>query len=133
MSSPMMTRILGFVCWACATPPRNTARAVTSESMNAAILPSIVVFKRDSLCDLTWDLLSATTAESSDVRRWRIWIFLDRFQVFLDHLQRGSGGPPEERADHEILVRVHFDVVDLRVTGHGRAGREHARLTLRPD
>lgn len=98
--------------------------------LNTAIVPGIVVFKRASLCDLTWDVLSATAAELGDVRRGRIRILLDRFQVFLDHLQRGSGGPPEERADLKILVRVHFDVVDLRVPGHGRAGRPRYGVRL---
>src|SRR4030095_11882333 len=37
--------------------------------------------------------LATTSAELRDVRRRRVGIFLDRFQVFLDHLQRGSGGP----------------------------------------
>src|SRR6266536_3562506 len=106
MSSPMMTRILGFACWACAMPPRNTVRTAASESMSTAILPSIVVFTRDSSCDLMWDVLSATTAESGDVRRGRIRKLLDRFQIFFDHLERGSGGPPEERADDKILVGV---------------------------
>ncbi len=51
MSSPQMTRMLGFFCWACATLPRNTVSAVANDNVNTPILPSIVVFKRDSLCD----------------------------------------------------------------------------------
>ncbi len=45
MSSPQMTRMLGFFCWACATLPRNTVSAVANDNVNTPILPSIVVFK----------------------------------------------------------------------------------------
>ena len=63
-----------------------------------------------------------STRELSDVRRRRVRIFLERFLVFLDRFERGSDGPPEERADLKILVRVHLDVVHLRIPGHRRAG-----------
>src|SRR5713101_8786593 len=52
MSSPMMTRILGFACWACATLPVNTISAATSENMSSAIRRGVVVLMRGSLCDL---------------------------------------------------------------------------------
>src|SRR5215470_10905355 len=42
MSSPYMTRMLGFFGWACAALPGRTVRTVTRESASAAVLPSIV-------------------------------------------------------------------------------------------
>ena len=71
-------------------------------------------------------------SEARQVSCRRVWISLERFLVFLDHLKRGAGRPPEERADPKILVRVHFDVVDLRIPSHGSAGRLCQKQTLAP-
>src|SRR5208283_45929 len=75
-------------------------------------------------------LVSATT-KFCDVRCGWIGVFLDRRQVFMDGLERGSRYPGKHSCDDEILVGVHLDVVDLRVPRHWRVGREDARLPLR--
>src|SRR5207244_2882495 len=73
--------------------------------------------------------LQLPTPESCDGGRLRI--FFNRLQVLLDHLERRSRHPPKQSRDHEILVRVHLDVVRLRVAGPRSAGRGNARLTMR--
>jgi hypothetical protein len=75
--------------------------------------------------------LSATTTKLRDIRRWRIRILLDRGKVFLDRLQRGLRNPAEQSCDYQVLVRIHFDVVDDRVASQRRAGRGNAWLSLR--
>src|SRR5262249_12644127 len=61
---------------------------------------------------------TAVLVELRDVGRWWIRVLLHRFEVPLDFFQRGAGHPSEEPSDNEILVRVHLDVVDLRIC-HG--------------
>ena len=48
--------------------------------------------------------------------------FLSVSLYFSTTSSMGPADPPEQRADLQILVRVHLDVVDLRISGHGRAG-----------
>src|SRR5216684_1897367 len=51
------------------------------------------------------------------VGRGRIWILLDRLQVFLDHLPHRPRRPAEQRANLQVLMGIHFDVVDFLVPG----------------
>src|SRR5258708_17921667 len=74
-----------------------------------------------------------TATESCDVRWGRIRIFLDRLQVLLNRFERGSRHPAKQSCDDEILVRVHLNVVALRVAGHRGAGRGNAGLSLHAD
>src|SRR5258708_9855953 len=47
------------------------------------------------------------------VGRGRIWILLDRLQVFLDHLLHRPRRTAEQRAKLQVLLWIHFVVVDL--------------------
>ena len=63
-----------------------------------------------------------SAAKLCDVRRGRIWIFLERFQVLLDDFERRSRYPAKHSPHDEILVWVHLDVVHLRVARHRSTG-----------
>ena len=77
--------------------------------------------------------LAATGAtELRDVGRGRIWIFLHGRQILLDDFEGGARYPAKQSADDKILVRVHFYVVGLGVSGRLRAGRKNPWLPLRP-
>src|SRR5207244_5986037 len=73
----------------------------------------------------------ATAAKLRDVRRGRIRISLERCYVLIDSFERGPRYPAKHCRYNEILVWVHFNVVNLRVAGHRSAGREHTGLPLR--
>src|ERR1700730_2381028 len=79
----------------------------------------------------TWIYQLATAAKLRDVRRGRIWISLERCHVLIDSFERWTRYPAEHCRYNEILVWIHFNVVNLRVAGHRSAGGEHTGLPLR--
>src|SRR3954447_12079473 len=70
-------------------------------------------------------------AELCDVRRGRIRIFLERWHVFSDGSERGPRYPAKHRRHDEILVWIHFNVVNLWIARHRSTSREHPGLPLR--
>src|SRR5579864_7631874 len=64
----------------------------------------------------TW--LAAAT-EICEVDSRGVWVLLERRLIFADRLECLLHRPKVDAADVQILVRVHFDVVNLR-EGHPR-------------
>src|SRR6266851_7684286 len=82
---------------------------VLSSSQFDPLLTSLSDWSRMSLA--AWPRSAALKVRQ--VGRGRIWILLDRLQVFLDHLQHRPRRPAEQRANLQVLMGIHFDVVDL--------------------
>src|SRR3981189_1974072 len=78
----------------------------------------------------TWKSVT-TAAKLRDVRRGWIWISPDRCHVLIDSFERWTRYPAKHCRYNEILVWIHFNVINLRVAGHRSAGGEDTGLPLR--
>src|SRR5437667_8063326 len=76
MSSPMMTRMLGFAGCACATLPQSTVSIVTSESTSTAGRPRIVVFIRPPCSSFSCQLAPGPRRRATESKPVRIGNFL---------------------------------------------------------
>src|SRR5229473_1163333 len=110
-------------------PPTTMRSGATPMSASDPLLTSLSDWSRMPLA--AWPRSAALKVRQ--VGRGRIWILLDRLQVFLDHLQHRPRRPAEQRANLQVLMGIHFDVVDLWIPGHGRARRKDAGLALGTD
>src|SRR5260370_21202573 len=130
--------IRGFACFMPSIIRRRIAKFLhrlfdrkTAGPMGGAfILGSLL---DESLVDTRAAQLSTPTLELRDIRRGWVRIFFDRRQIRVHRFKRGSGHPTEQPTDDQVLMRVHFDIVYLRIAGHRGAGRENAGLALRSE
>src|SRR5690348_4976186 len=110
-------------------PPSSARAGSPCETANTNA-PAKVAPTRHRMTDLH---RSATAAEARDVGCRRIWMVLQRTVICHDALNGRISNPAEQSRHIQVLVRVHFDIVDLGIAGHRRVGRLRAGEALRPD